>query len=86
MSCVHYSCGHCHLVQANREFRTSIADEERCGKCRHYAGPMRGLGDVISTVTHAVGIEPCGGCLKRRDALNKIAPNPSSAVDARADV
>jgi hypothetical protein len=26
-------------------------------------------------VTHAVGIRPCGGCQKRREALNEISKN-----------
>ena len=30
-----------------------------------------GLGDVIKRATGAVGIKPCGGCLKRADALNQ---------------
>jgi nucleotidyltransferase/DNA polymerase involved in DNA repair len=32
---------------------------------------MRGVGDVIAKVTKAVGIEPCGGCQKRRKKLNE---------------
>ena len=35
---------------------------------------IRGLGDVIATVTKAVGIQPCGGCQKRQEFLNKIVP------------
>ena len=34
----------------------------------------RGLGDVVASVTSAVGIKPCGGCNKRREALNKLVP------------
>jgi hypothetical protein len=29
-----------------------------------------GLGDVVKRVTSAVGIRPCGGCLRRAQALN----------------
>jgi hypothetical protein len=29
-----------------------------------------GIGDGIAAITGAVGIEPCGGCEKRRKALN----------------
>lgn len=29
-----------------------------------------GLGDIIATVTDAVGIEPCEGCEKRKSLLN----------------
>jgi hypothetical protein len=30
-----------------------------------------GLGDVIKRVTFAVGINPCGGCERRANALNR---------------
>jgi hypothetical protein len=30
-----------------------------------------GLGDVIKRATTAVGIQPCGGCAKRAEALNR---------------
>lgn len=30
-----------------------------------------GLGDVVSRVTYAVGIKPCGGCERRATALNR---------------
>lgn len=45
--------------------------------------PMRGLGDAIERVTQATGIKAvveyfgggeCGGCKKRRDALNRAVP------------
>jgi hypothetical protein len=29
-----------------------------------------GLGDLVSRVTHAVGVRPCGGCKQRAAALN----------------
>ncbi len=35
---------------------------------------LKGLGDVISKVTEAVGIVPCEGCLKRKDFLNVWFP------------
>ncbi len=31
-----------------------------------------GLGDVVSKVTKAVGIKECGGCKRRRKALNRL--------------
>lgn len=34
----------------------------------------RGLGDVIASATSALGIKPCGGCGRRRDALNRLVP------------
>ena len=50
-----------------------------CARCAHYEGPPRGLGDVVASVTHAVGIRPCGGCQERRQTLNEILPNPFKA-------
>ena len=44
-----------------------------CG-ARHELGKSRGLGDTIAKLTKAVGIRQCGGCAKRRKALNKIFP------------
>lgn len=51
-----------------------------CGKCRLYDGPARGLGDRIATVAKAVGVKPCGGCQKRREALNAAFPAKDSSV------
>jgi hypothetical protein len=34
------------------------------------AKKAKGLGDVISSVTKAIGIEECEGCKKRKDYLN----------------
>jgi len=31
-----------------------------------------GLGDAISSVTHALGIPECGGCGKRRAFFNRL--------------
>ncbi len=36
--------------------------------------PLRGLGDLIERGTKAVGIRACGGCQRRRDALNRLVP------------
>ena len=35
---------------------------------------IKGLGDVIATITDAVGIEQCEGCKQRQDKLNKLLP------------
>ncbi len=43
-----------------------------CESCESYEGPMRGVGDVVARATKAVGIKPCGGCQKRREALNRM--------------
>lgn len=31
-----------------------------------------GLGDIVKKVTNAVGMETCGKCEKRRQAMNRI--------------
>ncbi len=31
----------------------------------------KGLGDVVKTMTRAVGLDPCGGCQRRAAALNR---------------
>jgi len=49
---------------------------ESCPACPYYSGPARGLGDVVATVTKVVGLKTCGGCQKRREALNAAVPNP----------
>jgi hypothetical protein len=43
-----------------------------CATCTEYRGRDRGLGDTIKRATDALGIKPCGGCQKRREALNKM--------------
>ena len=53
-----------------------------CARCEAYSGPLRGLGDVVEAVTVATGVKSvvkavvgdCGGCAKRRAALNAAAP------------
>lgn len=35
---------------------------------------IKGLGDVIASVTTAVGIEPCDSCNKRKEKLNELFP------------
>lgn len=35
---------------------------------------MKGLGDAIAAFTSAAGIQPCGGCKKRQDFLNRVLP------------
>lgn len=57
-------------------YNGGVASIGWCRACPSYDGPARGLGDIVATVTHAVGIAPCGGCQKRRERLNEIAPNP----------
>lgn len=35
---------------------------------------IKGLGDVVATVTDALGIEQCEGCKSRQEKLNKLIP------------
>lgn len=45
-------------------------------------GRWRGLGDVIASATKAIGIKPCGGCQRRREALNRMVPFTSTEPPA----
>ena len=70
---------HCiHLKKEGEKIRCALGacnDDDVlgcCGTCPHYQGRDRGLGDTIKRATEAVGIKPCGGCQKRREALNKL--------------
>lgn len=47
---------------------------EACGSCPHYSGPARGVGDTVAAAAKVVGIKPCGGCQRRREALNRLIP------------
>lgn len=48
----------------------------------------KGIGDVIANVTKAVGIEPCKGCEKRKDLLNRLFPfkNVNQPTDQQKDL
>jgi len=39
-----------------------------------------GMGDVVAAATTAVGVKPCGGCAKRKAALNKATPGWLSRI------
>jgi hypothetical protein len=39
-----------------------------------------GIGDVVAAATTAVGVKPCGGCAKRKAALNKATPRWLSRI------
>jgi hypothetical protein len=49
---------------------------QRCAECPDWTpdDPARGAGDLIAKLTHAVGIEPCGGCQHRQAWLNRRLP------------
>jgi hypothetical protein len=42
-----------------------------CETCKEYTGPDRGLGDTVKRATNALGLKTCGGCQRRREALNR---------------
>jgi hypothetical protein len=58
-------------------------NDDRCAVCPGYMGANRGAGDVVHAITTATGIAAavkavtggdCGGCAKRRAALNAALP------------
>jgi hypothetical protein len=54
---------------------------ERGAKPWGWRAPSRGLGDTVSKVIKAVTlgtVKECGGCARRRAALNKLLPYSSS--------
>ena len=78
MSCDHAATGQCvHPIAL--PIYGARPSAGTCARCAHYLGTARGLGDVVASVTKSVGLTPCGGCQQRREALNKIAPNPFKA-------
>ena len=46
---------------------------------------VRGVGDAISKVTKAIGIEECDGCSKRKDILNLVTMFPFKKVTKMSD-
>jgi len=70
LTCVHAIGGICHNAKLPRVEVTVQA----CAICPQYRGPSRGLGDTVAAVAKSVGIRPCGGCQKRREALNAKFP------------
>lgn len=47
------------------------------------AAPAPGLGDAVAAATKAVGVKPCGGCQRRREALNRATPGWASRLLGR---
>jgi hypothetical protein len=51
---------------------------DRCAACPRYHGAPRGAGDIVHAAAKATGIArvvgDCGGCVKRRAALNRLLP------------
>ena len=62
-SLVDWQCDKC-----GREFKNVLLPV-RC-ECK-----LRGLGDRVAVFTKKLGIKECGGCKKRREALNKAFPS-----------
>ena len=46
--------------------------------------PLRGAGDVVAKVTTFLGFKTCGGCAKRREALNDLLPFTAQARPPKA--
>ena len=42
---------------------------------------IKGLGDVIAAITKKFGINPCAGCKKRQEFLNKLVTFPFMLKD-----
>ena len=43
-----------------------------------------GMGDVVAKATNSVGIKTCGGCARRKAAMNKATPNWVSRILLRS--
>ena len=73
-----YLCGHAQQVDDTEVYECSLGLCQQedlvscCVECPDYVGPDRGIGDTIKRVASKVGVKPCGGCQKRREALNKM--------------
>lgn len=75
MRCQHLLDGRC-----VHGFHGGTPTPDQCRACEEFAPVsvggrrLRGLGDLVAAATKAVGIKPCGGCQKRREALNRMVP------------
>lgn len=54
-----------------RAFEESFSFPLPTPGARRAGGPL-GLGDLVSRVTHGMGITECSGCQRRRSLLNKL--------------
>ena len=61
--------GKIRCIRCQRTLTTRRPASEAKAICK-----LRGLGDVVASVTSAVGIKPCGGCKERQAALNRLVP------------
>jgi hypothetical protein len=58
-------------------FDTDSKCWKKIAKAMRKARPSRGLGDTIANFIKTVTfgkVKPCGGCKKRQEALNRLAP------------
>lgn len=84
-------CMHWNLGDSGAECRISL-DVLGCSTCPSFAAKpihkpvpkLRGAGDLIASITKAVGIQPCGGCKQRQELLNQIVPFGKKEDNAEA--
>ena len=62
----------CPVCHRHLQKRGDAAPRRNC--LTYKSKRSRGLGDTIAKVMAAVGIKPCGGCNKRKEALNRWFP------------
>lgn len=52
--------------------------QDACEACADYRGAPRGAGDLVHDGLRAIGVHAvigdCGGCQRRREALNRLLP------------
>jgi hypothetical protein len=63
-------------IRCGTEKETADAPEKYRRNCVAASKPekWRGLGDVVASVTDAIGIPKCGGSVQRQEWLNKMLP------------
>tara|TARA_R100000278_G_C5471758_1_gene164734 strand:- start:1616 stop:1984 length:369 start_codon:yes stop_codon:yes gene_type:complete len=74
-------------IQANepyarsRPLRDPSQELDEMADIEHIQAQSKGLGDTIAKATSAIGIKPCSGCQKRKEALNKAFPYEQKNTD-----
>jgi len=87
MGCAFHSSGQCAHAAVGGE-----ATPQKCAACDHYAGRLRGMGDVFHVALSAVGIPAvvkavagdCN-CAERRAAMNQALPFADKARTEAGD-
>lgn len=76
---------HCRTCRTDADWRENVTGHREF-ECPHGITeknlPSRGLGDTIAKITSAIGIKPCGGCKKRQESLNRLAPYSAGSHDS----